>query len=387
VRTELITDFRELETHRLEWDLLAGDQPFARWAWIQSWWEEFGAASRLAVVLVRDQAGHLVGAGPWFKTISRTGIRQLRVIGSGATCADYVGVLAAAPRHHHVGRALAAWLSHPDRWRRQLGRIDRIDLEGHAADDVAVEAFVADLALSGFLVQRFELPSTWVCPLPRDWEAFVAQLSKSFRRKARAAAKQMAQPNVVIQSVSQPEQLADTWPTFVDLHQQRRRHLGQRGCFADCRFERFLHAATNRLMAEGRALLISAIVDDEPLSTNLVFRAGTSRMMYQSGIDCRRLALRGGHLLTAAAIRQAIDEECTAFDFLRGDEPYKADWSGQPQRLLKTQLVPPWWSARWKNALWTAGRHVKRAAQQWTGQIASPSTPDETYAPDTDRVG
>ena len=31
-------------------------------------------------------------------------------------------------------------------------------------------------------------------------------------------------------------------------------------------------------------------------------------------------------MLTAHAIKQAISEGCTEFDFLRGDEPYKRRW-------------------------------------------------------------
>jgi len=40
--------------------------------------------------------------------------------------------------------------------------------------------------------------------------------------------------------------------------------------------------------------------------------------------DLHRFSL--GTILTAAAVRQAIEEGCTSFDFLRGKESYKERW-------------------------------------------------------------
>ncbi|HEY4593430.1 MAG TPA: GNAT family N-acetyltransferase, partial [Thermoanaerobaculia bacterium] len=55
---------------------------------------------------------------------------------------------------------------------------------------------------------------------------------------------------------------------------------------------------------------------------------------YQSGFDPAHSALSPGTLLVAQAIRRAIEEGKTAFDFLRGDEPYKRRW--KPQREYRT---------------------------------------------------
>ena len=56
------------------------------------------------------------------------------------------------------------------------------------------------------------------------------------------------------------------------------------------------------------------------------FRHGDTVSFYTTGYDPGLAAYGPGRRVLAAAIRSAIDEGATRFDFLRGNETYKRSW-------------------------------------------------------------
>ena len=56
--------------------------------------------------------------------------------------------------------------------------------------------------------------------------------------------------------------------------------------------------------------------------------------------------------MIAHAIGQAIDEGFKYYDFLRGDEHYKAAWGAQRIGLLKAWMIPP---TLWARSVYFAG--------------------------------
>ena len=49
----------------------------------------------------------------------------------------------------------------------------------------------------------------------------------------------------------------------------------------------------------------------------------------------------------------------SAFDFLRGDEPYKAHFRAEPQAQLELRLVAPKGMAQIRHGVWLAGDSLK----------------------------
>jgi CelD/BcsL family acetyltransferase involved in cellulose biosynthesis len=47
-----------------------------------------------------------------------------------------------------------------------------------------------------------------------------------------------------------------------------------------------------------------------------------------------------GRLSTILCLRRAIEEGHQRFDFLRGDEPYKAHWRAEPRTTYDYRVVP-----------------------------------------------
>ena len=59
-------------------------------------------------------------------------------------------------------------------------------------------------------------------------------------------------------------------------------------------------------------------------------------------------------MLTARAMQAAIAEGRAVFDFLRGDDPYKKEWTGGCRTTTETVVYRAGWRGVWLRALDTA---------------------------------
>ncbi len=68
-------------------------------------------------------------------------------------------------------------------------------------------------------------------------------------------------------------------------------------------------------------------------------RQGDTVSFYSTGYDSAWSKYGPGRRIMAAAIRSAIEEGATEFDFLRGDEAYKEAWATR-SRLDQRVVLP-----------------------------------------------
>ncbi len=115
------------------------------------------------------------------------------------------------------------------------------------------------------------------------------------------------------------------------MHQRRWESLGKRGCFRSARFREFHREAATRLLATGDAEVFWLECDGRPIAAEYHLIGDRTVYAYQSGIAPDRLELEPGRLAVLATIREAIDDGRQCYDFLRGDEPYKAHWRASPR--------------------------------------------------------
>ena len=147
---------------------------------------------------------------------------------------------------------------------------------------------------------------------------------------------------------------------LIDLHQRRRRSLGQRGCFASPRFAAFHREVMPAMLAQGQLQLHWLELDGRPVAAEYHLAGGGVIYAYQSGIDPARLDAEPGRLITAALLRRAIRQGFSAYDFLRGDEPYKAHFCAAPRPMLALRAVAGRPLARLRHTLWLAAANVKQ---------------------------
>ncbi len=366
MRVRCLTTLKKLAPYADDWERLAEGMPFRSWTWLQHWWRHYGlgdndaARQRLAVLCVFD-ARALVGIAPWYYEYSAIRGRTLRPLGSGEVCSDYLGVLCQPGREGAVAGTLADYLvtnaqdDDPDALHWDLLQLDGIDAEDHV-----ISLLTHCLAISGCSVHRRAGMNCWRLELPADWDAYVASLGKNLRRDARRLERDLLETNrAVMHTVERLDELPRAMDVLVDLHQRRRKMLGENGCFSSERFLGFYRDVVPDLLRGGRLHFHWLELDGKPVAAEFQLAGGGVLYAYQAGVDPKAMKHQPGKLLMLSVLRRAIDGGYRAFDFLRGDEPYKARFGARPRPSVEYRVAPSKTVAQIRHNLWLAGSNVK----------------------------
>jgi CelD/BcsL family acetyltransferase involved in cellulose biosynthesis len=368
VYVRCIENLADLEPMRAAWDALARGCPFRSWAWIATWWRHYGeamASRKLRITCVfRDetsQPASLIGVLPSYIDASWSQGRVLRLLGDGEVCSDHIGLLTAAGAEEAIAGAVAAELLQRANW-------DLLDFTGVDADDAATSALLDGLALGNATVTRLAADRCWVIDLPSSWDEFLAMQSKSHRKQLRQLDSRVIQSGRARwKLVESADDFATAWSTLVELHQRRRQSLGEPGCFASRTWAAFHWDVAQQLLADGRLGLSLLTLDGRPIAAEYHITGAGATYAYQGGFDPNRLHDEPGQLSTICSIKRAISEGHRQFDFLRGDEPYKAHWRASPRPTVRLVAVPSRMLPRLRHTVWSGVREAARAARQLTG--------------------
>jgi len=353
----------QLTLLRDAWNLLAGGVPFRGFEWLDSWWRSYGVGpgKELFALAAFDPVDQLIGLAPWYIQQHGASRRVIRFLGSGEVCSDYLTVLCRQGCEENVTLALADWLCGAAQYSSdERPRWDLLELGGIDEGDPTVTRLVEHLVSRGSLVHRRSRSSCWRVKLPGDWKEYLATLSKSHRKQIRRLERNYFRTaRAQLHVVERPDELRQGLDVLVRLHQRRRESLGDRGCFSSARFAAFHEETARRLLELGSLRLVWLSVDGRTVAAEYQVLGESVVYAYQSGIEPTALEHEPGRLITVATLRHAIAEGRRAFDFLRGDESYKAHWRAQPRPTQDIRVLAEARGARLRHNLWLAGGNVK----------------------------
>lgn len=363
----VVRDEGQLRDLAPQWGALAGVIPFCSWQWMETWWRHYrDARSRLFTLLVSDDAGELVGIAPWYITRSPRQGRVVRFLGSGEVCSDYLTVLARPELAEPVAERLADWLAGEgaEQW-------NLLDLKGVEESDRAIRRLGERMAEYGHRVDRQADLSCWRTELADDWEQFLAMLSKSRRARTRVLLRRAFDAGrAVVHEVKTDSELERAFAILIDLHQKRRHSLSQAGCFVSPRFTDFHREMTGRLLADGRLRMLWTELDGRPVAAEYGFVGDGTIYYYLGGFEPELVDESPGWLSLAASLKLAIEQGYRSYDFLRGDESYKASWRATARPLVHVRIVGNQTSARVRYAAWRTCKEIKG----WARQLLSRTT-------------
>jgi CelD/BcsL family acetyltransferase involved in cellulose biosynthesis len=338
--TQLITSDEQLAALKTPWNKLAAGEPMHSWTWLANWWKHYGSAagdddagpSDLRVVAVYDETAadpkHLIGVAPWYLEHSLVKGNVLLPLGSGEVCTDHLSLICRPEDAETVATAVAEHLTEDcDDW-------DCLELPAVDVGDAAIEHLVERLESRECLVASRVTGNTWQAVLPDAWDTYEQSLTANNRRSIRRLQKKViATSRTERHVVTCGEDFEPIWKVFVDLHQRRRKSLGEPGCFASKVFHDFHHEVAQELLATGQLRMSWVDIDGSPAVAEYQYVGPTTNYSYQSGVDPDRMDLSPGHVGNFFAIQRAISEGCCSFDFLRGDEFYKTFWNAKPKPI------------------------------------------------------
>jgi CelD/BcsL family acetyltransferase involved in cellulose biosynthesis len=363
-----LTTLPELADIAERWNELAQGVPFCSWEWLSTWWRFYcGPQDQLCAVVIRDTDERIVAIAPWYLSNKRSQGRVIRLLGSGEICSDYVTVLCEPELRAVVIERLARYLTDEasNDW-------DLLELSGIAQHDETVEGLSRTLIDRKHLCLQTAQQSCWSVALPTDWDQYLAKLSKSRRERTRKLYRQEYLSGCAkLQMVVREDQLARAFELLIELHQRRRNSLGQAGCFASERFLRFHRSITQQFFELGKLRMLWLELEGRPAAVEYGLVGNDTVYYYQGGFDPDLSDRRPGWLAFSGSLKLAIEQGYRKFDFLRGDEPYKASWAAQPQPLRDIVIAGRHPMGMVRFVTRQAQRGVRRAARQGWNLAAS----------------
>lgn len=326
----------KLGSLRDAWNTLAGDVPFRKFEWNDTWWRHYRQPNaELWTLAVHGDGGEVLGIAPWYLEDTRRHGRVVQFLGSGEVCSDYLSILTDPTMCHQVCHCLADWLAGEG-----ASQWDLLDFSGVEVDDAAVNCLTQRLAEHGHRVDSQVEQSCWRAELGTDWNQYLATLSKSRRERTRALLRRAVDTGrALVHRVETRQQLERAFEILIELHQKRRQSLDQSGCFSSARFGRFHREVAVALLEQGALRMQWIELDGRPVAVEYSFVGGSTVYYYQGGFEPEVADERPGWLSFAVSLQAAIDEGYRSYDFLRGDEPYKASWGALQRPLVRTRVV------------------------------------------------
>lgn len=361
LHVECFDAIERLAPLRARWDQLAANRPFGGWTWLTHWWRHYGRQGarnrRLCVLGAFDCEHQLRAIAPLYTERSAVWGTVVRLLGDGEVCSDYLTFPYEQPLLPEAAAALARYVA------EELPRHqpwDLIDLVGPAADDPMIALFAEELTDRRCSAHRRAGPNCWAIPLPAKMDDYRAQLpTKRRKRLDRLADEYLSSGRAVVRMCQRFDQMERALELLIAMHQRRRQSLGEPGCYSSTTFEAFIRAAAPAMFAEGKTQLAYLEVDGRPAAVDYLLLTPNAVCAYQGAVEPEMLEHEPGKLLHWALVRWAIREGYRSYDFLRGDEPYKAHFGAEPKPMTLWRIAAPHLGARLRQRLWLAARNVK----------------------------
>jgi CelD/BcsL family acetyltransferase involved in cellulose biosynthesis len=358
-----ILQFDQLsEEHAASWRRVAAASPaatvFQTWEWTETWWKYHGRGRRLwALHFVAD--GESIGFAALYLSAAPTPLRVARFVGTGGS--DYLDVIAMPGHEDGVATAFREYLGENKR------RWDWIDLQQVRPEAVALRTSADEgRSAGGADVARWIGETCPFLPLAPTWDTFRKTLGKKLRQNVGYYARALEKQYAVEYRLATPETLSADLDDFFELHQRRWNQRWLPGAFASRRARAF-HADVAAALLKADMLRLHLLsLDGETRAAIYCFQKGGSCTYYLGGFEPSLARLSLGTVLTAHAMRVAIDtDRAGEFDFLRGNEGYKYRWGALDRFNCRLSLTHPGVRPRTLAAGGRISLHAEQRLKTW----------------------
>lgn len=311
---------------------------FATPEWHATWLRHVAKDARPAVVVVRAPGGNVIGLAPlceWPYRDLGWKVPALRFSGIEVVSGDYMDFHAKPENRPQV---VAAVLGQAD---AALAR-GRMVIFGEVVRDSPTDVMIREWAeRHGYAIHFQEARRCPHFPLPETFEDYLKTRSAKVRAHIRRKMRRIAEePGLQLLRMREPDELQKGLEELFRLHKARWETRGLPGTFVRPGFREFLRDFAAAPPPGVTPIVYMLAKEDRAHAALLIFHCGHMAMHYQGGWDPESplVKLSPGLVLTSHAIADAIEARLKAFDFLRGDEAYKLDFT-DTCRETHTMLV------------------------------------------------
>jgi CelD/BcsL family acetyltransferase involved in cellulose biosynthesis len=359
----------ELSALRPAWDELLSHYPagttFSTWEWLSCWWRCFGKNRQLLTLALFD-SGSLVGVAPLSISKERVGLfslRVLRLMGDGSGDSDNLDMPVQPGFERVFAEAILQCLKHRRKgWDVCLfNTLPRCSLVAGCLAEI--------LSSPSWTFFEYSSKSSAVL-LPESWQLYAQTLSGEDRKNLiRYTRRLQVRYSTRIYRCAEPEELPICLEALFRLHQERWQSAGQPGSFSSVERREFYVQLSRHLLTRRWLELWVLELDGEIAAVQFAFRYGKNVFQLQEGYDHTRASDRPGYVLRGEVLKRLIAEKVRTYDFLGGEDPYKARWGACEGQYRQLHFAPSLGcGGAWLQCLNTAGR-----GKEWLRQKAPSS--------------
>ena len=191
---------------------------------------------------------------------------------------------------------------------------------------------------------KFEITQGKICPyvlLPNSCDELMQKLSRKFRKNLRRSLRKLQEDcgKVELKEYTEIGSLEETTKIFFNLHQKRWKKKGKSGVFFSQEVcDRTLNSA--RLFAQkGWLSLYFLTVNDKPIAAQYDLEYNQKMHYWLGGFDPAYSSYSVGSLIVLKVLEDCIGKRIKEYDFMKGDEQYKFNWSREFRRNLNIRFV------------------------------------------------
>jgi len=301
-----------------EWDSFSEGCPhnvFSTWTWLSTWWKFYGEGGRLLILLAKDN-DKIVGIAPLMYSVEKMfGLRMRKIKFIGTPQSDYSDFILSGNSEECIRLFINHLKCFPEKW-------DCIELND-------IPENTGTVAVLGKISN--DIKCIHPCPyvaLPKSYEAFLQGLSRNKRKNIRRGFKLLENSfEVDVVDCSGTESFEEGMHWLFQFHQKKWESRGLPGVFAVSKVRSFHLAVAKSFAERGWLGLFLLKLSGNPVAAVYGFRYNSKFYSYLSGYDPKYAKYSVANLLRASVMRKCINDGFVEFDFLRGDETYKAQWN------------------------------------------------------------
>ncbi len=344
LRIRVVTTEEEFDSLYNEWDNLiehSNAKIYQTYEWLSSWWKNYKdeKLDHLHCLLFYHNE-ILVGIAPLYVRykyfLGFEYYRRIYFLGGDTSVgisfglffdegpSDYLDIISLPEYEDYVAEALLLYF---EKNKGQFNQIVLCNINSEGNTYRTLRPLLQNSSLQWKIFEGDECP---YIQTPTSLEYFLKSRSASVRRRLTQSWKEVEEKSLfTLKEVKNTTDLYSAFSEMKRLHQNRWNRLGYAGFFGDPRYVKFFENVLQLFFARGWLWCKTTMTGNKCLAGRLAFKYKGEYYDYLSGIDdnAPEMKRRPGLVLLLAMIQDAVTEKAVGVDLLRGEEPYKKDFT------------------------------------------------------------
>jgi len=330
MRIERLEKFDKFIRLRKQWNELLfrskQNTVFLTHQWFEAWWRSFGKEYEFSVLLARDDAGDLIGAGPLLASYDRLYFMANQEV------SDYCDFIIDAEKIDQFYELLLDYFQEHSAYIRD---VELINIPSASPTLISIPRIASERSFSCGISESEVAP---ILTLPSSYETYIDSLNRKNRHELRRKVRRLESlGQISIQTKREPQKMNAAIQDFIFLH--RKSNASKQEFWQQEGMTDFFRILTHLFSLERWVEVNLLYFKDKLIAGLLNFVYADNLYLYNVAFDREFFSISPGFFLFNHSIRQAIEENKKVVNFLRGGEKYKYSFGAKDSKIFSLTLT------------------------------------------------